>query len=58
MSPQNYFIYHISKTAIEYYSGVLLALDMLKSLGYNVDIKVLDVPNDSMCMAIWFYYPR
>ena len=45
-------IYHKSKTAIEYYSGVLLALDMLKSLGYNVDIKVLDVPNDSMCMAI------
>ena len=25
---------------------------MLKSLGYNIDIKVLDVPNDSMCMAI------
>lgn len=45
-------IYHKSKTAIQYYSGVLLALDMIKSLGYKVDIKVLDVPNDSVCMAI------
>ena len=45
-------IYHKSKTAIQYYSGVLLALDMLKSLGYNIDIKVIDVPNDSVCMSI------
>ncbi len=45
-------IYSKSTTAIQYYSGVLLALDKLKSLGYNVDLKVLDVPNDSVCMAI------
>lgn len=45
-------IYPKSTTAIQYYSGVLLALDVLKSLGYSVDMKVLDVPNDSVCMAI------
>ena len=45
-------IFPKSTAAIQYYSGVLLALDMLKSLGYNVDLKVLDVPNDSIYMSI------
>ena len=45
-------IFPKSTAAIQYYSGVLLALDMLKSLSYNVDLKVLDVPNDSVYMSI------
>lgn len=45
-------IYHKSRTAIQYYSGVLLALDMLKSLGCSLDLKVLDVSNDSVYMTI------
>ena len=45
-------IYPKSKTAIQYYSGALLALDTLKSLGYSVDMRVLDVPSDSVFMAL------
>ena len=45
-------IYNESRTAIEYYSGVLLALERLKTLGYSVDLKVLDVSNDSVFMTI------
>ena len=41
-------IYPKSITAIHYYSGVLLALDTLKSLGYSVDLKVIDVSNDTV----------
>ncbi len=45
-------IYPKSKTAITYYSGILLALDMLNSLGYRINLKVIDVPNDSVFMTI------
>lgn len=41
-------IYPKSKTALDYYSGVQLALDTISKLGYNVDIKVLDISNDSI----------
>lgn len=45
-------IYQKSKTALDFYSGVRLALDTLSSLGYNVDLNVLDVPNDSVFNAL------
>lgn len=45
-------IYQKSKTALDFYSGMLLALDTLSVLGYNVDLKVLDVPNDSVFNAL------
>ena len=41
-------LYSNSRTALAYYSGVLLALDTLQSLGLNIHLKVLDVPNDSV----------
>lgn len=41
-------LYPNSSTALAYYSGVMLALDTLKSLGLNIHLKVLDVPNDSV----------
>ena len=48
-------IYPKSTTAIHYYSGVLLALDTLKSLGYSVDLKVIDVSNDTAYEYFEFY---
>ena len=45
-------LYPNSSTALAYYSGVLLALDTLKSLGLNIHLKVLDVPNDSVFNTI------
>lgn len=45
-------IYPKSQTAIEYYTGVLMALDTLGSLGINIDLKVFDVSNDSVYDAI------
>lgn len=45
-------IYPQSQTAIEYYTGILMALDTLSSLGINIDLKVLDVSNDSLYYGI------
>ena len=45
-------IYPKSITAIHYYSGVLLAMDTLKSIGYSVDLKVLDISDDSVYISI------
>ena len=45
-------MYPNSSIALAYYSGVLLALDTLKSLGLNIHLKVLDVPNDSVFNTI------
>ena len=45
-------LYPNSSIALAYYSGVLLALDTLKSLGLNIHLKVLDVPNDSVFNTI------
>jgi len=40
-------IYSKSKIAIDYYFGVLLALDTLSKLGVNIDFNTYDIPNDS-----------
>ena len=47
-------LYPNSSTALAYYSGVLLALDTLQSLGLNIHLKVLDVPNDSVFNTILY----
>ena len=41
-------IYKRSQTALDYYSGFKIALDTLNQLGYHIDLKVFDVPNDSV----------
>tara|TARA_B100001115_G_C15822930_1_gene409405 strand:+ start:413 stop:1738 length:1326 start_codon:yes stop_codon:yes gene_type:complete len=41
-------IYKRSQTALDYYSGVKIALDTLSQLGYHVDLRVFDAPNDSV----------
>ena len=46
------FYYHKSKQQLNIIPGFLLALERLKTLGYSVDMKVLDVSNDSVCMTI------
>ena len=45
-------VYPKSKVAIDFYSGFQLAIDSLKQLGYNFDLMVLDVPNDSVFESI------
>lgn len=45
-------IYPKSRTALDYYSGIQLALDTIARLGYSVDVKVLDVSNDSVYNAL------
>lgn len=45
-------IYPKSDIAISYYMGVQLALDTLEKLGYQIDLKVLDVPNDSILEVV------
>lgn len=40
-----------SYAAIEFYEGVLLAIDSLKQLGLNLKLQVYDAPNDSAKIA-------
>lgn len=40
-----------SYAAIEFYEGVLLAIDSLKQLGLNLKLQVYDAPNDSANIA-------
>ena len=46
------FVYPKSKVALDFYFGFQLALDSLTELGYNIDLMVLDVPNDSVFESI------
>ena len=41
-------IYPKSKVAIDFYFGFQLAIDSLNKLGYEIDLMVLDIPNDSV----------
>ena len=45
-------IYPKSKVALDFHFGFHLAIDRLESLGYNIDLMVLDVPNDSVFESI------
>ena len=45
-------IYPKSKGALEFYFGFQLALDSLNKLGYNIDLMLIDVPNDSTFNSI------
>ena len=38
-------VYEKSEIALQFYEGFLLALDTLKQLGYNVNLKVIDAEN-------------
>lgn len=40
-----------SYAAIEFYEGILLAIDSLKQLGLNLKLQVFDAPNDSAKIA-------
>ena len=44
-------IYPKSNVAIDFYAGFQIALDTLSQLGYNIDIMLLDVPNDSVLQS-------
>ena len=41
-------IYPKSKVAIDFYFGFQLAIDSINKLGYEIDLMVLDIPNDSV----------
>ncbi|MGC6470194.1 MAG: LysM peptidoglycan-binding domain-containing protein [Flavobacteriales bacterium] len=41
-------VYPKSSIALDFYFGFQLVLDTLKSLNYNIDLMLLDVPNDSV----------
>ena len=41
-------IYPKSNVAIDFYFGFQLAIDSLNKLGYEIDLMVLDIPNDSV----------
>ena len=45
-------IYPKSKVALDFYFGFKLAMDSLTELGYNIDLIVLDIPNDSVLQLI------
>lgn len=45
-------VYPKSKVAIDFYFGFQLAIDSLVDLGYNIDVMVLDAPNDSVFQSI------
>ena len=45
-------VYPKSKVALDFYFGFKLAIDSLTELGYNIDLMVLDVPNDSVFESI------
>jgi hypothetical protein len=45
-------VYPKSKVALDFYFGFQLAIDSLTQLGYNIDLMVLDVPNDSVFESI------
>ena len=46
-SNNNKIIYPKSKVALDFYFGFQLALDSLTKLGYNIDLMLIDTPNDS-----------
>jgi len=46
-----YWIYPRSLNALEFYQGVLLALDSLKKQGFDVKINLFDTMRDTMKMA-------
>ena len=46
-SNNNKIIYPKSKVALDFYFGFQLALDSLTKLGYNIDLMLIDIPNDS-----------
>ena len=48
----NQLIYPKSNTALDFYFGFKLALDSIKKLGYQIDLMILDVPNDSVFESI------
>ena len=48
----DHIIYPKSETALDFYFGFKLALDSLESLGYNIDLKTYDAPNDSVFESI------
>ena len=45
-------VYPKSKVALDFYFGFQLAIDSLTELGYNIELMVLDVPNDSVFESI------
>lgn len=45
-------IYPKSQTALDFYFGFKLAMDTLEKLGYNIDLKIYDTPNDSVFESI------
>ena len=45
-------VYSQSKVALDFYFGFKLALDSLIQLGYNIDLMLLDIPNDSVFESI------
>lgn len=45
-------IYPKSETALDFYFGFKLAIDSLEKLGYNIDLKTYDAPNDSVFESI------
>ena len=51
-SNNNDIVYPKSKVALDFYFGFKLAIDSLTQLGYNIDLMVLDVPNDSIFKSI------
>jgi hypothetical protein len=47
-----HIVYPKSETALDFYFGFKLAVDSLESLGYNIDLKTYDAPNDSVFESI------
>jgi LysM repeat protein len=47
-----HLIYPKSNTALDFYFGFKLALDSLIKLGYQIDLMIQDVPNDSVFEAL------
>ena len=45
-------VYPKSKVALDFFFGFQLAIDSLTELGYNIDMMILDVPNDSVFESI------
>ena len=45
-------VYPKSKVALDFYFGFQLAIDSLTQMGYDIDLLVLDVPNDSVFESI------
>ena len=45
-------VYPKSQTALDFYFGFKLAMDTLKKMGYNIDLKMYDAPNDSVFQSM------